>query len=203
MAVSEVLSKLIKEVQEESTPVVKLSNQLIEDYSKDLDSAISELDMIMESIGENSIEDIPDSQIEYYCVKIPALMYYAGQRVEELGMQADLASNAKKTAQNEAMLKVTGTVQEKKARVEQITEDKALVEAIYRRAYNSLKVKLEMAEKIYSGLKKALSKRMRRLSFLPHRRSTTLWELQILVRQRRRLWLLGSRVSVVNLSADL
>lgn len=55
MAVTEILSKLIKEVQEESTPVVKLSNQLIEDYSKDLDSAISELDMIMESIGENSI----------------------------------------------------------------------------------------------------------------------------------------------------
>lgn len=160
MAVNEILSKLIKEVQEESSPVVVLSNQLIEDYSKDLDSAISELDIIMDSIGENSIEDIPDSQIEYYCVKIPALMYYAGQRVEELGMQADLASNSKKNAQNEAMLKVSGTVPEKKARVEQLTEDKALVEAIYRRAYNSLKVKLEMAEKIYSGLKKALSKRI-------------------------------------------
>ena len=160
MAVTEILSKLIKEVQEESSPVVKLSNQLIEDYSKDLDSAISELDIIMDSIGENSIEDIPDSQIEYYCVKIPALMYYAGQRVEELGMQADLASNNKKNAQNEAMLKVSGTVPEKKARVEQLTEDKALVEAIYRRAYNTLKVKLEMAEKIYSGLKKALSKRI-------------------------------------------
>ena len=160
MAVNEILSKLIKEVQEESSPVVQLSNQLIEDYSKDLDSAISELDIIMDSIGENSIEDIPDSQIEYYCVKIPALMYYAGQRVEELGMQADLASNNKKNAQNEAMLKVSGTVPEKKARVEQLTEDKALVEAIYRRAYNTLKVKLEMAEKIYSGLKKALSKRI-------------------------------------------
>lgn len=160
MAVNEILSKLIKEVQEESSPVVKLSNQLIGDYSKDLDSAISELDIIMDSIGENSIEDIPDSQIEYYCVKIPALMYYAGQRVEELGMQADLASNSKKNAQNEAMIKVSGTVPEKKARVEQLTEDKALVEAIYRRAYNSLRVKLEMAEKIYSGLKKALSKRI-------------------------------------------
>ena len=160
MAVNEILSKLIKEVQEESSPVVKLSNQLIEDYSKDLDSAISELDIIMDSIGENSIEDIPDSQIEYYCVKIPALMYYAGQRVEELGMQADLASNNKKNAQNEVMLKVSGTVPEKKAQVEQLTEDKALVEAIYRRAYNTLKVKLEMAEKIYSGLKKALSKRI-------------------------------------------
>ena len=160
MAVNEILSKLIKEVQEESSPVVTLSNQLIEEHSKDLDSAISELDIIMDSIGENSIEDIPDSQIEYYCVKIPALMYYAGQRVEELGMQADLASNSKKNAQNEAMLKVSGTVPEKKARVEQLTEDKALVEAIYRRAYNTLKVKLEMAEKIYSGLKKALSKRI-------------------------------------------
>ena len=160
MAQTEMLSKLIKEVQEESTPVVKLSNKLIDEYSKELDSAVSELDMIMESIGENSIADIPDSQIEYYCVKIPALLYYAGQRVEELGMQVDLASNNKKSAQNEALVKVTGTVQEKKARVEQITEDKTLVEAIYRRSYNSLKVKMEMAEKIYSGLKKALSKRI-------------------------------------------
>ena len=142
MVQSDKLKKIIAEVKEESSPVITLSNELIADFSKELDSAISELDMIMESIGENSIEDIPDSQIEYYCVKIPALMYYAGQRVEELGMQVDLASNAKKSAQNEAMVKVSGTVQEKKARVEQLTEDKALV------------------EKIYSGLKKSLSKRI-------------------------------------------
>ena len=160
MAQSEVLSKLIKEVQEESSPVVRLSNELIEDFSKDLDSAISELNIIMDSIGENSIEDIPDTQIEYYCVKIPALMYYAGQKVEELGMQADIASNEKRTALNEALLKVSGTVPEKKAQAEQITEDKSLVEAIYKRAYNTLKLKLDMAEKIYSGLKKALSKRI-------------------------------------------
>jgi hypothetical protein len=160
MAQSEVLSKLIKEVQEESSPVVKLSNELIEDFSKDLDSAISELNIIMDSIGENSIEDIPDTQIEYYCVKIPALMYYAGQKVEELGMQADIASNEKKTALNDALLKASGTVPEKKAQAEQITEDKSLVEAIYKRAYNTLKLKLDMAEKIYSGLKKALSKRI-------------------------------------------
>ena len=157
---SALLSKLIKEVQEESSPVVQLSNQLIEDYSKELDGAISEIGIILDSIGEDSLEDLTDSQIEYYCVKIPALMYYAGQRVEELGMQADIASNAKKTAQNEVMLKVSGTVPEKKARVEQLTEDKTLVEAIYKRAYNCLKVKLEMAEKVYSGLKKALTKRI-------------------------------------------
>lgn len=160
MAQSEKLSKLIKEVQEESSPVVKLSNQLIEDFSRELDSAVSELNIIMDSIGENSIEDIPDTQIEYYCVKIPALMYYAGQRVEELGMQADIASNEKKTALNDALLTASGTIPEKRAQAEQITEDKSLVEAIYKRAYNTLKVKLEMSEKIYSGLKKALSKRI-------------------------------------------
>lgn len=160
MANSEILSKLIKEVQEESTPAVKLSNKLVEEYVKDLDEAMRELEIIMDSIGENSIQDIPDEQIEYYCVKIPNLMYYAGCRVEELGMQADLASNNKKVALNEALLKVSGTVPEKRAKAEQITEDKALVEAIYRRAYNTLKVKLEMAEKVYSGLKKALSKRI-------------------------------------------
>ena len=160
MANSEMLSKLIKEVQEEATPVVKFSNQLVEAYVKDLDEAMRELTVIMDSIGENSIEDIPDSHIEYYCVKIPSLMYYAGQKVEELGLQADLASNSKKVALNDALLKVSGTVPEKKAQAEKLTEDKALVEAIYRRAYNSLKTKLEMAEKVYSGLKKSLSKRI-------------------------------------------
>lgn len=75
-------------------------------------------------------------------------------------MQSDLAANDNKVALNEALLKVSGTVVEKKARAEKITEDKALVAAIYKRAYNTLKVKLEMAEKIYSGLKKALSKRI-------------------------------------------
>lgn len=160
MANSVMLSKLIKEVQEEATPVVKFSNQLVEEYVKDLDDAMRELTVIMDSIGESSIEDIPDSHIEYYCVKIPSLMYYAGQKVEELGMQADLASNSKKVALNDALLKVSGTVPEKKAQAEKLTEDKALVEAIYRRAYNSLKTKLEMAEKVYSGLKKSLSKRI-------------------------------------------
>ncbi len=160
MANSEMLSKLIKEVQEEATPVVRFSNQLVEEYVKDLDDAMRELTVIMDSIGESSIEDIPDSHIEYYCVKIPSLMYYAGQKVEELGMQADLASNSKKVALNDALLKVSGTVPEKKAQAEKLTEDKALVEAIYRRAYNSLKTKLEMAEKVYSGLKKSLSKRI-------------------------------------------
>ena len=138
MVQSDRLRAIIKEVQEESTPVIQLSNRLIEAFSQELDSAIS----------------------EYYSVKIPALMYYAGQRVEELGMQADLAANDNKVALNEALLKVSGTVPEKKARAEKLTEDKALVAAIYKRAYNTLKVKLEMAEKIYSGLKKSLSKRI-------------------------------------------
>lgn len=160
MANSEILSKLIKEVQEESSVAVKFSNDMVAEYVKDLDEAMGEIEIIMDSIGESSIEDIPDSTIEYYCVKIPALMYRAGVKVEELGMQTDLASNSKRTALNDAMLKVTGTVPEKKARAEQLTEDKALVEAIYRRSYNSLKIKLEMAEKVYSGLKKALSKRI-------------------------------------------
>lgn len=160
MVKSERLSRIIKEVREESTPAVKMANQLIEEYVKQLDDAMRELEIIMDSIGENSIEDIPDSQIEYYCVKIPNLMYYAGCKVEELGIQSDLASNNKKMAVNDAMINGDGTIANRKAQAEKLTEDKALVEAIYKRAYNTLKVKLEMAEKVYSGLKKALSKRI-------------------------------------------
>lgn len=154
MVQSERLKAIIKEVQEESTPVIQLSNKLIEAYSNELDSAISELNMIMESIGENSIEDIPDTQIEYYCVKIPALMYYAGQRVEELGMQADLAANDNKVALNEALLKVSGTVPEKKARAEKITEDKALVAAITREPITLSRLSWRWLRKSTVGLRK-------------------------------------------------
>lgn len=157
---SERLKKLIAEVKEESSPAIRLGENLLKEYSEELDGAIREIEIIMDSIGESSIEDIPDSQIEYYCVKIPALMYRAGVKLEELGMMVDISSSQKRQDYNEAMLKVSGTVQEKKARVEQLIEDKALVEAIYRRTYNSLKGKLDMAEKMYSGLKKALTKRI-------------------------------------------
>lgn len=160
MVNSERMKKLIQEVKEESSVAVKFSNDLLAEYSKDLDSAIREIEVIMDSIGESSIEDIPDTQIEYYCVKIPALMYRAGVKLEELGMMADISSSQKRQEYNEAILKVSGTVQEKKARVEQLIEDKALVEVIYKRTYNSLKGKLDMAEKMYSGLKKALTKRI-------------------------------------------
>ena len=160
MANSERMKKLIQEVKEESSVAVKFSNDLLAEYSKELDSAIREIEVIMDSIGESSIEDIPDTQIEYYCVKIPALMYRAGVKLEELGMMADISSSQKRQEYNEAMLKVSGTVQEKKARVEQLIEDKALVEVIYKRTYNSLRGKLDMAEKMYSGLKKALTKRI-------------------------------------------
>ena len=160
MASSEKLKKLIEEVREESSVAVQFSEKLTKEYSEDLDNAIKELEVIMDSIGESSIEDIPDTQLEYYCVKIPALMYRAGVKLEEFGLMADISSSQKRQEYNEAMLKVSGTVQERKARVEQLTEDKALVEVIYKRTYNSLRGKLDMAEKMYSGLKKALSKRI-------------------------------------------
>lgn len=160
MANSEKIKKLIEEVREESSVAVQFSEKLTKEYSEDLDNAIKELEIIMDSIGESSIEDIPDTQLEYYCVKIPALMYRAGVKLEEFGLMTDISSSQKRQEYNEAMLKVSGTVQERKARVEQLTEDKALVEVIYKRTYNSLRGKLDMAEKMYSGLKKALSKRI-------------------------------------------
>ena len=96
MANSEKLKKLIEEVREESSVAVKFSEELLREYSEDLDSAIREIEVIMDSIGESSIEDIPDSQIEYYCVKIPALMYRAGVKLEELGLMSDISSSQKR-----------------------------------------------------------------------------------------------------------
>ncbi len=154
------LKGLIKGIREESSPLVLLTNQLIEYYTKDLDNSISDLQIIMDSIGEISIEDIPNSEIEYYCVKIPSLMYYAGTKLEELGIQMDLAANQKKAALNQILLDTKGTAVERKARAEALTEDNTLVEAVYKRAYNTLKAKLDMADKIYSALKKSLTKRI-------------------------------------------
>lgn len=69
MVQSDKLKKIIAEVKEESSPVITLSNELIADFSKELDSAISELDMIMESIGENSMENLFQIQFERNILK--------------------------------------------------------------------------------------------------------------------------------------
>lgn len=154
------IENIIKGIEKESSPLISLSNRLIEQYCRDLDSSIGALQKMIDTIGETSIEDIPNCELEYFCVKIPAIMYYAGQKIEELGMQMDLATNQKKAALNKALFEVKGTVVEKRAKAESMTEDSLLVEAVYKRAYNTLKTKLDMAEKVYSALKKSLTKRI-------------------------------------------
>ena len=51
MASSEKLKKLIEEVREESSVAVQFSEKLTKEYSEDLDNAIKELEVIMDSIG--------------------------------------------------------------------------------------------------------------------------------------------------------
>ena len=52
MANSEKLKKLIEEVREESSVAVQFSEKLTKEFSEDLDNAIRELEVIMDSIAD-------------------------------------------------------------------------------------------------------------------------------------------------------
>lgn len=151
----------VKEILQSSydgnTEILKLSNKIINKYSGDLDTTISEVNELMKS---GNIDGVPSVTLEFYCVAIPSYLYYLTTGLEELGIKMDALEQEKKDKYNEEFLNAEGTVLEKKAIAELSVNGYVMAGIVYKRAYNCLKEKMTMSEKLYEGLKKILTKRI-------------------------------------------
>ena len=88
-------------------------------------------------------------------------MYTASRELAKLGGESDIAKIKRKEAFNDILSRLRGgTAAERKTKAEQLTLNEEILENIYKRAYDQLKLKLEKADSVYSALKKIFSKRM-------------------------------------------
>ena len=84
-------------------------------------------------------------------------MYYAGNAVEDLGIEGDTAKVLRQEAFNNAYLEVEEkTVQAKTSAAQQLVISEQLVENAFARAYKKAKNRIEVANTLHSSLKKVL-----------------------------------------------
>ena len=142
-------------VEESSEIVEKLVETITIKYSRELDTEVSNIKALLDK------KDIlSDTEIEHLVMRLPVFMYYASGGLESLGVESDMAKAVKLEVYNEKYVLTEGTIKDKQALVENQIINEQLVEVAFVRAYKKMKTKIDMAEHIFSGAKKVLSKRM-------------------------------------------
>lgn len=149
--------KFKREKIEHNSKVIKdIVDELVRKYNKDLDEYITNI----KEIALPQKDKLTDFDVERMVLKIPIYMYYSATGLEDLGVEQDNAEAIHKSLYNDAFQSATGTIRDKEAIAELAVMEDYMIEQIFKRAYKKLKIKIEMADKIYSGVKKILSKRM-------------------------------------------
>lgn len=146
---------LKKRVEENSETLERVVESIISKYNRDLDRFIERMKSLLDR--GDMLDDI---ELEKSILKIPVYMYWASGGLESLGIEGDTAKAHKLEVFNQAYIEVEGTIQDKTKHAELQTFPEYLIEVAYSRAYKKLKTQIEMAEHIFSGAKKVLSKRM-------------------------------------------
>lgn len=157
----ELLNNLMTELRQESNVVVELIEQVNREYCQELDELVEMVNSLTTDVEHGGINEYSEDELAYFGLKLPALMYRAGCKLAQLGSMMDLAKSKKKEAYNKTLLVVSGTVPEKKAKAEEAVANEQIIEDVYSRAYTQFNTKLDNAERLYSGIKKALSYKMK------------------------------------------
>lgn len=149
------LRQIKSRVEQSSITLERLIDNIVSKYDRELDEEIEKVKLALEEK-----EKLSDEEVENLVMKVPVFMYFSSNGVETLGVEADMAKQVKLEVYNQKYLEAEGTINDKKAEAESMVINEQLVEIAFSRAYKKLKTKLEMAEHVFSGAKKVLSKRM-------------------------------------------
>lgn len=152
------LRSIKAKVEMNSVTLDKIVDTIVAKYSRELTEEVEKVKKILEDRDRLS-----DEEVENIVMRIPVFMYYAGTGLESLGIEADMAKAVKAEVYNEKYMKAEGTIKDKAAEAETLTIQEAMIEVAFHRAYKKMKLQLDMAEHVFSGAKKVLSKRMQDL----------------------------------------
>ena len=160
------LNESIMSTTEDSSQVFSIINEVVREYSNDLDE-------VMNAVYENIITDSCPaiSTIEKYFLELSSCLYVMCEKVEKVGvfdsiskMRAQETYNNKYLEHQSSNIGKTGakkpTVAESTANAEIGSLYDKTVNDIYSRAYKILKNKISAAETMVTTLSKILSHRM-------------------------------------------
>jgi uncharacterized protein YqiB (DUF1249 family) len=152
----------VKSVIEENYEVIKkLSDQLEQQYSEELDTYIKKVKGVLDKIRDGEEKYYSDDYLEYHVLRLPVALFFMVEGMEDLGGKQDLSKIHKDEAYAEAYAAIIeGTIPDKESKAKQQVIAETLMMEIYKRAYSKLKKKFERAMEVHASLKKALDHRI-------------------------------------------
>lgn len=151
---TEVVIKL-QSLEDKSYSVNKVVKKIISEYTSELDNYMQ----FVRDIVSDSNNPPSDIELDDFTLNIPTLMYFVGTGQEELGIKEDMAKLIRLEIYNEEYDKADGTIGDKKATAELLSQDEQLVQIVYQRAYKQMKLKLDYANETLQSIKKVITRR--------------------------------------------
>lgn len=140
-----------------------ITNTVVMMYSEDLDTLMDKIyqDILME-------DQPPLNTLEKYFLELSNCLYYAGDKLERLGVYEAMSKQAYKEIYNKSYLNQTDigdtkkkpTVAELTAQAENDAQYESVVSDVYSKAYKMVKNRVEAATTMLNSISKIISKRM-------------------------------------------
>lgn len=152
------------DIDNKSSSIEEVVNDIIKVYAFDLDNLVL---AISQDINKNELDSLTDQQLESYCLRLSALMYFVGAGQELIGLREDIANAIYKENYNSQYSIAEGTIADKKASAELDTQDDALVNMVYNHAQKIMQSKLDYAVHLLTSIRRVLSRRIEQMKMNP------------------------------------
>jgi hypothetical protein len=151
------VAPLRKDVEDNSEAIIKIVNEIIDPYCKDLDNYVSFIRGILQD-GNNAPTN---DELDDFCMNLSTLIYFASGMCEQLGIRDDISRAIYKEAYHSARSKYDkGTVADKNSLAELEVQHEEVVNIAYSRSYKILKAKIDSAQELLASCKKILGRRI-------------------------------------------
>ena len=147
---------LQRRIDENSDIINGIVDRLVSDYCSQLDDYMS----FVRSIVSDTKNPPTDAELDDFTLNIPVLIYFTGEAQEALGIKEDVSKAVKMELYNELYGKASGTVADKTAKAELLTQAEFIAHTAYSRAYKKVRLRMEAANETLQSVKKVISRRM-------------------------------------------
>lgn len=160
---------LLKHTKDNSEYFNSIINNTVLQYTKHLDDLMQKLYLYIKKSSEVTTDELEKQYLE-----LTSLLYFCGEKLEQLGIYTDLSKAAMKEVFNKsylnAQIKDTDkrnktTVAENTAIAEEASKYESVVNSIYDKAYKICKFKIDAGYEMVNTLRKVISRRMQEESF--------------------------------------
>lgn len=154
------VSVIQKKVEQHSDSIMKIVNEVIEPYCKDLDKYV----VFIRDCLKDGERPPTNEELDDFCMNLSTLIYFAGGMCEQLGIREDISKAVYKEVYHTARASQSeGTVADKDSLAELASQQEQITNVCYSRAYRIMKSKVESAQELLGSVKKVITRRCQEL----------------------------------------